>query len=99
MNRKQRRARGRKLKKNNSKSPELENKLGLFELLPDDCMICHAKFDKTSKEMVSTWHVTVREKKKIVRVYCPTCWGKAKNLLDQLGIADEKEREDKKTCI
>ena len=99
MNRKQRRARDRQLKKTNSKSSKLEKSLGLFELLPDDCMICHAKFDKKNREMVSTWQVTVREKQKIVRVYCPTCWGKAKSLLEELGIADEKERENKKTCI
>ena len=96
MNRKQRRMRKKALKKSGVDSAAFEKKLGLFDLMPDECMICHCKFDKTNKEMVSTWQVTVREKDKIVRVYCPSCWSKAQNLLNELGINnnEEQKRED-----
>ena len=96
MNRKQRRMRKKALKKAKVNESALEHKMGLFDLIPDDCMICHAKFDKTSKEMASTWQVTVTEKEKLVRVYCPSCWTKAQNLLSELGMDnnEEQKRED-----
>tara|TARA_B100000131_G_C17608738_1_gene406635 strand:+ start:212 stop:472 length:261 start_codon:yes stop_codon:yes gene_type:complete len=86
MNRRQRRKLkfGKKTKKN-----DIQDKLGLFDLIPHDCMICHAEFDKTDKQMVSTWNVVVREKEKKVRIYCPTCWEKAQSLLSELGIKDK----------
>ena len=88
MNRAQRRAKGRKIKRSKKKKTELEQKLGLFDLLPEDCMVCMAPFDKKNKEQVMTWNVVVREKEKVVRVYCPTCWGKAKKLIEELKIDD-----------
>jgi hypothetical protein len=96
MNRKQRRMKKKAFKKAKVDEAAFERKLGLFELIPDDCMLCHSAFDKTDKEMVSTWHVTVREKEKMVRVYCPSCWTKAQNLLNELGINNDEEqkRED-----
>jgi len=94
MNRKQRRARKKFLKKRNV-DDTLETKLGLFDLIPSDCVICHAPFDKTSKDMVQTWNVSVREKEKIVRVYCPTCWEKARDLLNEFGIATNEEQTEK----
>lgn len=95
MNRKQRRIKQRSLKKN-KKLNELDTKMGLFELIPEDCILCHAAFDKKDKEMVSTWRVSVREKEKTVKVYCPPCWEKAQNLLDQLGInTDENQQKNK----
>ena len=94
MNRQQRRKRNRTIKKSKSKTSEFEQKLGLFDLLPSDCMICHKSFDKTNKEMVKTWNVVVREKQNIVRVYCPECWTKAKNLLEELKDR-QNERQDR----
>ena len=91
MNRKQRRANKIKNKQKGSKKKNLDEKLGLFDLIPKDCMICHAQFDKTNREMVTTWHVTVREKEKIVRVYCPTCWSKAEKLINELGTKQNEE--------
>ena len=82
MNRQQRRKRDRTIKKSKSKTSEFEQKLGLFDLIPSDCMICHKGFDKTNKEMVQSWSVVVREKERIVRVYCPECWTKAKSLVE-----------------
>ena len=91
MNRRQRRKKERAIKKSKSKTSEFEQKLGLFDLMPEDCMICHKNFDKTNKEMVQSWSVVVREKERIVRVYCPECWTKAKNLVQEL-----KDRQDEK---
>ncbi len=91
MNRQQRRKRNKAIKKSKSKASEFEQKLGLFDLMPDDCMICHKGFDKTNKEMVQTWSVVVREKERIVRVYCPECWTKAKSLVEEL-----KDRQDER---
>lgn len=86
MNRQQRRARDRKIKKSKTKKTELEQKLGLFDLLPEDCMVCMKPFDKKNKEQVKSWNVVVREKERLVRVYCPTCWNKAKQLIDELDL-------------
>ena len=86
MNRQQRRARDRKIKKSKTKKTELEQKLGLFDLLPEDCMVCMKPFDKKNKEQVKSWNVVVREKDRLVRVYCPTCWNKAKQLIDELDL-------------
>ena len=92
MNRQQRRQRDKIIKKSKKKTTELDKKLGLFDMLPSECLVCHKSFDRTSKEMVKTWNVVVREKQRVVRVYCPTCWTKAKNLLEELGL-DSDERQ------
>ena len=86
MNRQQRRARDRKINKSKKKKTELEQKLGLFDLLPEECMVCNKPFDRKNKEQVQSWNVVVREKERLVRVYCPTCWGKAKQLIDDLDL-------------
>jgi len=88
MNRQQRRARDRKIKKSKKKKTELEQKLGLFDLLPEECMVCMKPFDKKDKQQVQSWNVVVREKERVVRVYCPTCWGKAKQLIEEMNLED-----------
>ena len=77
MNRAQRRARQRAIKKAGKKGSDMEQKLGLFDKIPENCLTCHKEFDKKNKEMVMSWNVIVREKQGIVRLYCPECWGKA----------------------
>ena len=89
MNRKQRRQLKKKKKKSKVVSNDVETKLGLFELIPDSCMICKKQFDKKDREMVTTWNVVVREKQKKVSIYCPSCWKKAQDLLSDLGISDK----------
>ena len=86
MNRKQRRARDRQIKQSKKQKTDAEQKLGLFELMPDDCFICHKNFDKKDKEMVRTWNVVVREKEQSVKIYCPTCWNNAISLLKEHGV-------------
>jgi len=77
MNRKQRRERERMLKKAGKQGSEMEQKLGLFDKIPKNCLTCNKDFDKKNKEMVMSWNVVVREKEGKVRLYCPTCWDEA----------------------
>ena len=76
MNRKQRRLKNRQNKKLKSKV-DFEQKLGLFDKIPENCLTCNKDFDKKNKEMVMSWNVIVREKQGVVRLYCPECWNKA----------------------
>ena len=94
MNRKQRRARHKQIKKSKEAPNDIEQKLGLFDLIPEECFVCQKPFNKLDKEMVNTWNVVVREQEKSVKVYCPTCWNKAKNILKQFG-AIPNEGQDK----
>ena len=82
MNRAQRRAAAKAAKKGGDK--ELSEKIFLFEQMPDECSACVTPFDKANKEMVKLWNVVVREEEKIVRLYCPDCWSKAKTLIEEL---------------
>ena len=68
------------LKKTNKK-PELDQKLGLFDKIPKNCLPCFKPFDKKNKQMVMEWSVVVREAEGIVRLYCPTCWKKAQDFI------------------
>ena len=81
LERKLRRQQENKSKKRAEK--ELSVKVALFDKLPDKCLTCEKNFDKTNKEMVSTWNVVVREKEDVVRLYCPECWKKALNILEE----------------
>ena len=94
MNRKQRRARDKIIKKSKAETTDMEQKLGLFGLMSDECFICHKDFDKTNKEMVQSWNVVVREQEQSVKIYCPTCWNKAVELLKQYGVSINNEGQD-----
>ena len=61
---------------------ELKEKVGLFDKLADDCLVCQKDFDKKNKEMVMTWSVIVKED--TVRLYCPECWNKANKLIEEI---------------
>ncbi len=76
----------RKLRRNKAKKAqkEMQSTLGLFEKIPDKCLTCDEKFDKTNKEHVSTWSVVVRKKEEKVNLYCPQCWANAKEFINQL---------------
>ena len=64
---------------------EMQTKLGLFDKIPDHCLTCFAPYDKMNKEQVKTWNVVVREKEGRVNLYCPDCWKKATNLIEEIG--------------
>ena len=71
--------------KNNKKfERELSDKINLFDKAPDHCLTCNKEFDKTNKEMVTSWYVVVRNKEEKVRLYCPTCWKKAQDFIARL---------------
>ena len=87
MNRQQRRAQERQRKKLKNK-PEIDQKMMMFDQMPDHCLSCHKDFDKTNKSMVMSWSVVVREKEKTVRLYCPDCWQKAIDVVEALKNED-----------
>jgi len=92
MNRKERRKRKKELNKLRKK-PELDQKIGLFGKIPDNCLVCTKPFDKKNKEMVMSWSVVVREDKGLVRLYCPTCWDKAQAIIKEV----ENENKSKQS--
>lgn len=75
--RRQQRAKEKKAQK------ELNKALGLFDKIPDKCLTCEEKFDKTSKKMVSEWQVVVHKAKSEVRLYCPSCWDQAMEIVKE----------------
>tara|TARA_Y100000034_G_C6695445_1_gene306420 strand:- start:117 stop:383 length:267 start_codon:yes stop_codon:yes gene_type:complete len=75
--RKIRRAKQKKAQK------ELEEKMFMFDKLGDYCMTCEKPFDKKNKEQVQSWNVVVRKKENRVNLYCPDCWTKAKNIIEE----------------
>ena len=93
MNRKQRRAQNAQIKKD--ANSELATKAAMFGKMPDECTACEAPFDKTDKEMVTTWRVVVREQDKDnpVRTYCPSCWDTAQEVISNFLKAKESEND------
>jgi hypothetical protein len=91
MNRAQRRAAAKRNKKN--ENPELEEKMGLFNKLPDECLACQAPFDKKDKSQVMSWSVVVRNDTEQVRLYCPDCWSKAKAVVEAYEKENGRDQE------
>ncbi len=92
MNRKQRRAAAKKAKQEDN--GELKEKITLFGKLPDECLTCHKPFDKTDKNMVMSWNVVVREKEEVVNLYCPDCWSKALEIVEDFKNRIEERDEE-----
>lgn len=63
---------------------DMKKQLMLFEKIGDKCEACDEPYDKTSREHVTTWNIVVREKEKIVRLYCPKCWTEAKEVIKEI---------------
>ena len=80
MNRKQRRAAEKRRKKGDPQQL-MQDKITLFHKLPEQCDACREPFDKKNKEMAFTWNVVVKEE--IVRLFCPACMKKAKDLINK----------------
>ena len=51
-----------------------------FGKLPQACDACREEFDKRDKEMVQSWSVVVKQE--TVRLFCPECINKAKEVLN-----------------
>jgi hypothetical protein len=62
----------------------IDEKMALFDELPEQCGVCRKEFDKTDREMVSSWNVVVRESQGKVNLYCPPCWEKGKKMIIEL---------------
>tara|TARA_Y100001963_G_C6440271_1_gene291083 strand:+ start:103 stop:399 length:297 start_codon:yes stop_codon:yes gene_type:complete len=82
VNRKQRRAANKIAKKHGTEN--LSKKISQFGSLPDECSACTTPYDKTNKQMATTWNVVVREEQGIVRLYCPACWELANNAIETM---------------
>ena len=61
---------------------DISEKFMMFDRIPEACSACEEPFDKKSKEMAQTWSVVVRKEEKVVRLYCPDCWSKAKTVIE-----------------
>ena len=82
MNRAQRRAAAKKNKKaKKNETSEVEEKIAMFDKLQDECLVCQAPFNKKDKQQVMSWSVVVRNDTEEVRLYCPKCWGQAKEVV------------------
>ena len=90
--RKLRRKQEKEAKKQSKK--ELKEKVGLFDKIPEECLTCNAKFDKTDKEQVMTWSVVVRKQEGIVRLYCPDCWSAAKKLIEEVNVGHDDTKSN-----
>lgn len=76
---------GRKIKRAKQKrlQKEMQEKVFLFDKLGDECLTCKKVFDKNDKQQVADWSVVVRKKENKVNLYCPECWIKAKNIIEE----------------
>lgn len=60
---------------------QLKKQMNMFDRLPEACNTCAKVFPKT-REAHMTWKVTVRNKEQQVRLFCPDCLDKAKQLAE-----------------
>ncbi len=74
----------KKIKRDRTKQAEkdLSQKVNMFDRLPDSCTACSKPFDKLDREMVMSWNVVVKDQDKQVNLYCPPCWDKANEILE-----------------
>ena len=95
MNRKQRRAREAQIRKDsNDSNDELSAQVAMFGKLPEKCTACEKAFDKKDKQMATTWNVVVRkdDEENPVRLYCPTCWNTAQEVINSFLENMEEEK-------
>ncbi len=78
MNRRQKRA----LKKQMGTEAQerMTTQIAQFGKLPQACDACQKEFDKKDKDMVQSWSVVVKQE--IVRLFCPECINKTKEVLN-----------------
>jgi len=85
MNRKERRKAKKVEKKLTSEERNLSQKIFLFDRLPSQCNTCEEAFDKSNKDMVTSWKVVVREEQNQVRLFCPNCLKKTQKVIEKYG--------------
>ena len=74
---------------------DLQQKMNMFDRLPENCLTCLEPFDRKNKEQVQSWFVVVKNKENKVRLYCPDCWQKAKDVVEDFRkrVEDKIEKE------
>lgn len=77
-------------KKQKEIKKDLKQKMGMFDMLPEECLACEEPFDKKDREQVMSWNVVVRGENDTVRLYCPDCWEKAQTIIKDF---DQRIRE------
>ena len=60
---------------------KVQKQMGMFDRLPKVCSACTKEFPKT-REAHMTWRVVVRNEKQQVRLFCPECQERAKELAE-----------------
>jgi hypothetical protein len=75
---------------------EMAAKVALFGKLPDKCLTCEEPFDKTDKQHVQNWNVVVRDAEEKVNLYCPECWNKAVNIIEDFKKHVEKGKNEQR---
>ena len=86
---------GRKMARNQKKNAKkkMKEQLGLFDKLGDECLVCRKSYDKTNKEHVTSWFVTVRKQEGVVNLYCPDCWESANEIIEDFMAREAKKNE------
>ena len=60
---------------------QLAKQMNMFDRLPEACDACGKEFPKT-REAHMSWRVTVRNKEQTVRLFCPDCINKTKEIVE-----------------
>jgi hypothetical protein len=61
---------------------QIVKQMNMFDRLPESCDACGKEFPKT-REAHMSWRVTVRNKEQTVRLFCPECIDKTKELVEE----------------
>lgn len=72
---------------------DIKRKVGLFDKMGDECLVCEEPFDKNDIVQVREWHVVVKRDPDVVNLYCPTCWDAATGVVRDFHERME-ERDD-----
>ena len=78
--------RDKKKKKEKSQVQEeqqrLKKQMNMFDKIPESCSACKKDFPKT-REAHMSWQVTVRNEEQLVRLFCPDCQQRARELAEK----------------
>ena len=78
--------RAKKKKKENKVADEeqrrLTKQMNMFDKMPEVCSACKKDFPKT-REAHMSWRVVVKNEQQQVRLFCPDCQEKAKELVEK----------------
>ena len=68
--------------KASAQQEKVQKQMGMFDMLPESCSACDKEFPKT-REAHMSWRVVVRNEAQQVRLFCPECQDKVKELLEK----------------